>query len=80
MIKGGRKGKHGRLLTPAEIRASEEYDRVLDSLPTRFNPRSYDRRSLMEAFPELKEAFERIVSLHTFYVLRGEYDYEDDDG
>lgn len=49
-----------RLLTVHEQEAWDEYNRVLDSIP---NGRMYDRVSVMNAFPELQEAFDHCCEL-----------------
>ena len=78
-IKGGRLGRNGRLLTPAENAAWAEYESILNYYHRIYHIKAYDRASVHEAFPEIKEAFERIRSLDTYYALKGKYDYGDGD-
>ena len=80
MIKGAKKGRYGRLLTPAEKAAWAEYESILNHYHRIYQVKAYDRVSVHEAFPEIKEAFERIRSLDTYYALKGKYDYGDEDG
>lgn len=57
----------GRPLTDYEQEAWRDYEQVLDSIP---NARMYDRVSVLNAFPELRAAFDRACACSTFYRLQ----------
>lgn len=65
---------HSRQLTEVEQETWDAYEAVLDLYNDRYNVRSYDRVSVHNAFPEIKEAFEKCVSMQTYYLLTKDYD------
>ena len=69
----------GRFLTDNEKEAWDEYEQLLDRHNELFNVKMYDRVSVHNAFPELKEAFENVRAMSTFYELTRDHDDRQED-
>jgi len=59
----------GRKLEDYEVEAWNEYHAVLDKYDQAYRVRMYDRVSIHENFPEIKEAFDHACAMGTFYRL-----------
>jgi len=68
-------GQYGRHTTPLENEVWAYYELLLD----KNNAKGYDRASVHNAIPEIREAFDKVTALGTFYALTDgphESDYE----
>lgn len=62
-----------RQLTPFELDAWEEYDRVINKYHQSHGVKFYDRVSVHKAFPEIQAAFDKAVMSRTFYELSKDF-------
>lgn len=62
-------GRYGRLLEDYEQEAWNAYEAVLDKYHETHKVRFYDRVSIHENFPEIKEAFDHACAMGTYYDL-----------
>ena len=65
-----------RILLAPEIESSREYERILNEYHIKYKVRNYDRVSVHEHFPEIKQAFEHhcAVSNRTRQQLKELYE------
>lgn len=63
-------GRYGRLLEDYETEAWNAYEAILDKYHKTHKVRMYDRPSIHEHFPEIKEAFAHACAMGTFYRLK----------
>ncbi len=69
--------QYGRDLYPEELEASNNYHTVLNAYDETHNVKMYDRVSIHKAFPEINEAFEKMLAATTFCRLK--YGSEDEE-
>ena len=60
---------YGRLLEDYEQEAWNAYEAILDKYHETHKVRMYDRPSIHEHFPEIKEAFDHACAMGTYYRL-----------